>query len=350
MRIMARKMIMLLLITAFVCSNTLLLADSDCDSCKRAGKIEECTVDDPMFTDEKDVKQPTGNWWEDVSLPARDATSRRNAVCASTKTYMTQLFGVDCFGVLGKAQVDAMREKAEKLDWPEADIPKNYIEPEYSFDVDFVSGLEGLPRDHHNREVVSRLRISMYFEGNEREFVHEWEAEGTRNLVDGRPTGIGVLLGRFRTAYKAGPSIEEITDKFEKRPDNCQMKLEEDVVKPGQVVEIELSDFKDVMGETSREFNRVALKVLHGKILNGMPSKDSDDFRIFPVGEEPIKIKYQAPDSCDASSDSLISPGSNVKIVDMNTSCRFHASAATFAHHVIKNGWWNSVNGYAQKC
>lgn len=302
-----------------------LLADSDCDGCKRAGRIKTCTVDDPMFTDQQDVTppsgdmredvhQPSGDIWEnvhqpsggeDVIQPARDPSSRQKAVCGSMKAYMRQLFLPDCFGVLGRKTVEALRKKAEELGWPEADIPKNYKEPEYSFDVDFVSGLEGQPRDRHNRPVVSRLKVSMYFEGDERELVHEWEAAGTLDSITGEPTGFSVMLARFRKAYKAGPSIKEITDEFEKRPNNCQMKLEEDVVKLGQVVEIELSDFKDVMGKTSREFNRVMLRVLHGKILNGMPSKDSDDLRIFPIGEEPIKIKYQAPDSCDASSDSL---------------------------------------------
>jgi hypothetical protein len=304
--LITRLSLTVLIGTALVAVST--VAETDCEKCKRAGSIAECTVDDPMFTDKADQGDGTepSDVWEDVHLPSREPAKRQRAVCAAVKSYMSQLFPPDCIGILGKANVDAMREKAERLDWPEADIPKNYAEPEYSFDVDFVSGLEGLPRDRHNRQVVSRLRVSMYFEGKEREFVHEWEAEGTRNLVDGEPSGISVILGRFRTAYKAGSSIEEIIDKFEKRPDNCQMKLEEEVVKLGQVIEIELSDFKDVMGETSREFNRVMLKVLHGKILNGMPSKDSDDLRIFKVGEEPIKIKYQAPDNCDATEDSLI--------------------------------------------
>ncbi len=305
MRTISRAISVLLLITALVCSNQLLLADSDCDGCKRAGTIEECTVDDPMFRD-NDGTPPSDDIWDDVHLPGGGPSSRQRAICSSMKSYMTQLFLPDCFGILGARKGEALRQKAGELDWPEADIPRNHKQPEYSFDVDFVSGLEGQPRDRHNRPVVSRLKVSMYFEGNERELVHEWEAVGTLNSVTGEESGFSVILNRFREAYKAGLSISEIIDEFEKRPDNCQVKLEEEVVKLGQVVEIELSDFKDAMGETSREFNRVMLQVLHGEILNGMPSKYSDGLRIFRVDREPIRIKYQAPDNCEAGGDSLI--------------------------------------------
>ena len=301
---MARTISILLLITAFVC-NPLLLADTNCDGCKRSGRIEECTVDDPMFSD-NDVTPPSGDIWKDVHLPGGGPSSRQKAVCASMKSYMTQLFLLECFGILGTKKVDALREKAEELDRPEADIPRNYKQPEYSFDVDFVSGLEDQFRERDNRPIVSRLKVSMYFEGDERELVHEWHAEGTFDAVSGESSGFSVVQRRFGKAYQEGPSITEIIDEFEKRPYECQMKLEEDVVKLGQVIEIKLSDFRDATGERSREFNRVMLQVLHGKILNGMPSKYSDDLRIFRVGEEPIKIKYQAPDNCEATEDSLI--------------------------------------------
>ena len=304
MRLLFTKLSFLILIATLLSAEPL-LADTDCEDCKRAGRFEECTVDDPMFSD-NNVTQPSGDSWEDVDLPGGGPSSRQKAVCASMKSYMTQLFLPDCFGVLGGEEVEGLREQAEELGWPEADIPKDYKQPEYSFDVDFVSGLENQARERDNRPIVSRLKVSMYFEGDERELVHEWEAEGTLDEVSGESSGFSVVQRRFGKAYKEGPKITEIIDEFEKRPDDCQMKLEEEMVKLRQVIEIELSDFKDVMGETSREFNRVMLQVLHGKILNGMPSKYSDGLRIFPIGEEPIKIKYEAPDSCDTSTDSLI--------------------------------------------
>ncbi|MCP4566195.1 MAG: hypothetical protein GY841_01305 [FCB group bacterium] len=284
------------------------MAGSDCDGCKRAGKLEECTADDPMgkVIPKGSDHQPTGDMWDDVTQPSGNYYSGLEAFCVSIKTHLNELFLPDCFGILGTEKVEALRKKAEELGWPEAVIPKNYKQPEYSFDVDFVSGLENQFRERDNRPVVGRLKVSMYFEGNERELVHEWEAEGTLDVVSGGSTSYSGYMNRLRKAYKEGPSITEIIDEFEKRPDDCQMKLEEEVVKLGQVIEIELSDFKDVMGETSREFNRVMLQALNGKILNGMPSKYSDGLRIFPVGEEPIKIKYQAPDSCYTSTDSLI--------------------------------------------
>ena len=304
MRLLFTKLSFLIFVATLMLAVPL-LADTDCEGCKRAGRFEECTVDDPMFGD-RDVTQPSGDYGEDATRPGGGPAGRPKAVCASMKSFLTSLFLPDCFGILGVGKVEALREKAEKSGWPEADIPKNYKQPEYSVDVDFVSGLENQFRERDNRPIVSRLKVSMYFEGDERELVHEWEVNGTLDPVSGVSNSISVLQGKLRKAYKEGPKITEIIDEFEKRPDDCQMKLEEEMVKLEQVIEIELSDFKDVMGETSREFNRVMLQVLHGKILNGMPSKYSDDLRIFPVGEEPIKIKYQAPDSCDTSTDSLI--------------------------------------------
>jgi len=303
MRFLLTRLSFLILITTLLLAEPL-LAETDCESCKRAGRFEECTVDDPMFRD-TDVTEPGEDIWENAHLPGGGPASRQRAVCASMEAYMRQLFQPDCFGILGRGNVEAIRETAEELDWPEADIPENYTQPEYSFDVDFVSGLEKQPRERDDRPIVSRLKVSMYFEGDERELVHEWEGKGTLNPDSGESSGFSVVQGRLGKAYKEGPSITEIIDEFEKRPDDCEMELEEDVVKLGQVVEIELSDFKDVKGETSREFNRVMLEVLHGKILNGMPSKHSADHRVFPIGEGPIKIRYEAPDNCDTSSDSL---------------------------------------------
>ncbi len=40
----------------------------------------------------------------------------------------------------------------------------------------------------------------------------------------------------------------------------------------------------------------------------------------------------------------------NVKIVVMNICWRFLVKEDIFAHHAIRNGSWNSVNGYVQKC
>jgi len=40
----------------------------------------------------------------------------------------------------------------------------------------------------------------------------------------------------------------------------------------------------------------------------------------------------------------------NVKTVDTNICWLFPANVATFVHHAIRNGWWNSANGYAQRC
>ena len=155
------------------------------------------------------------------------------------------------------------------------------------------------------RPIRSRLTITMYFDGEQKEFVHRWQTDGTWDVPSNSGTswlGHGSKLGK---AYKDGPDMVQIIDEFEKRPDNCRMKLEEEVVKPGQIVDIELTDFVDAMGERSREFNRIVLQVQHGKILNGMPSKYSDEMRIFQIGKEPLKVKYQAPDTCYASSDSL---------------------------------------------
>jgi len=302
------KILSFLMLSLILLLTVPVLADSDCDGCKRAGKLEDCTADDPMgiaVSKGSDNAEPSGDMWKDVTQPSGNYYSGLKAFCSSMKTLLNELFLPECFGILGTEKVEALRKKAEELGWPEAVIPRNYKQPEYSFEIDFVSGLDEY-RESDGRPVRSRMKVTMFFDGDEREEIHQWNTVGTWDLPSDGGTTLNGHHNKLRHAYRDGPSITEIIDDFEKRPDNCQMKLEEEVVKLGQIIEIELSDFKDVMGETSREFNRVMLQVLHGKILNGMPSKYSDGLRIFPIGDEPIKIKYQAPDSCEVSVDSLI--------------------------------------------
>ena len=302
MRLLSTKFSFLILIATMLIAGPL-LAGSDCDGCKRAGKLEECTADDPMgiaVAKGSDNADP-----EDVTQPGGDYDSGLRAFCSSMKTYLNMLFLPECFGILGTEKVEALREKAEELGWPEAVIPKNYKQPEYSFEIDFVSGLDEY-RESDGRPVRSRMKVTMYFDEEQREEIHQWNTVGTWDLQTDGGSSLSSHQRKLKRAYKEGPGITEIIDEFEKRPYECQVKLEEEVVKLGQVIEIELSDFKDAVGETSREFNRVMLQVLHGKILNGMPSKYSDGLRIFLVGKEPIKIKYQAPDSCEVTEDSLI--------------------------------------------
>jgi hypothetical protein len=40
----------------------------------------------------------------------------------------------------------------------------------------------------------------------------------------------------------------------------------------------------------------------------------------------------------------------NAKIVDTNICWRFHANVGICVPPAIRSGWWNSANGYAQKC
>jgi hypothetical protein len=268
----------------------------DCEECVRHAIVDKCTVDDPL----KLIVEGEGT--EPFETAAR--------------TYLWQLFPFDCLYFLNNTGVvesyiqseyemlpDWYKEKVAAGELPPLENFIQYLDAEYAFDNDFVSGLEEYTEE--GSQIHSHWTASMYFLGEERELVHEWKTNGIRDELGGAGTRWTGHRNKMKSAYKNGPRMDEIIARFEKRPVSCQVKPEKKTVGQMERIDITLSDFIDVFGEPSREFNRIMVHAYHGKILNGEPCNTGPDYKVFKLDQLPITVKYQGPEKCDAKEDRI---------------------------------------------
>ncbi|GAH05899.1 unnamed protein product, partial [marine sediment metagenome] len=132
----------------------------------------------------------------------------------------------------------------------------------------------------------------MYFEGEQREFVHRWQTQGTWDIPSNSGTTWNGHGNKLRNRYKEGPYIIEIMERFEKRPVDCQVTPDKEELNAGEVIDIELTDFRDVFGESSREFNRIIVNAYAGEIMNGEECNIGPDYKVFRVNDGAITVKY----------------------------------------------------------
>ena len=85
------------------------------------------------------------------------------------------------------------------------------------------------------------LTITLYFEGDQREFVHRWQTIGTWDTETNSGTSWHGHGNKLKNAYAAGPDITEIIRQFEKRPVGCTVTPEKNEVGIGQSIEIKIS-------------------------------------------------------------------------------------------------------------
>ena len=181
--------------------------------------------------------------------------------------------------------------------------------PEYSFESDLVSGL--LMYDDEGDPVRSKLTVKLYFEGEQRELVDQWQALGTqaKGLTSIDEPNIGTdwsgLCNKLEHEFKNGPGTDEIIRRFEKRPADCSIEPEKEEVDLGESIEIKLTDINDVSGQKSREFNRIVVHAEHGKIKNGKECDAGPEYKAFKIDKGSITVQYEAPDTCIAGSETI---------------------------------------------
>jgi len=173
--------------------------------------------------------------------------------------------------------------------------------PEYLFKANYEIGLN-VPSPQQ-KPIVSRLHISLYFNGEREEFMETWVAESSiedlNSLTNRMFKGPNAILKRVKP-------IENLLWDFECRPVKCQVNMHGNTsVKPGEEIEIELSEFRDSKGHASKPFQRIILQAKEGKILNGEPLEADKDMKVFVVGNDSVTIRYKAPDSPEVSEDIL---------------------------------------------
>lgn len=228
------------------------------ECCSRHAIYSACTYNDPM-----------------------GIIGSHDSYCRSIRGRLAELMTQDCFHFM------------------RPEVPEH----EYSFDTDFVSGLDEYTDE--GRPIRSRLTVTMYFEGEQREFVHRWQTQGTWDIPSNSGTTWNGHGNKLRNRYKEGPYIIEIMERFEKKPVDCQVTPDKEELNAGEVIDIELTDFRDVFGESSREFNRIIVHAYAGEIMNGEECNIGPDYKVFRVNDGAITVKYKAPYDCEEPEDRI---------------------------------------------
>ncbi len=192
-------------------------------------------------------------------------------------------------------------------------IPQNYLSycetekrpPEYYFDVNYVENLPG--------PVLSRLSIDMYFVGPPQEKVINWATEGDRpdqHFIQYHENKMfkmdfGISDPRTSVLLRYRPIEEKVLKDFEKRPTQCLVKPAKKTVNPLEEIEVVISGIEDAKGERSREFNRLVVQAVEGKIVGGESLLVDRDLKAFKVGHSDVTFTYRAPSSPKTGEDTI---------------------------------------------
>ncbi len=113
--------------------------------------------------------------------------------------------------------------------------------------------------------------------------------------------GEGGVIGRV-----SEPVIENLANRFmpinqilydyERLPEISEIVPEEEEVKTGHQIAIELAGIVDGKGRPSKPWQRVLVTVEQGEILNGV--KQPSGHHVFEVGGGSVTVQYKAPDQC----------------------------------------------------
>jgi len=255
---------------------------------------------------------------------------------------------VTCTSCLRKADFDVFASTAEEstLDRVESSI-KNHVvfallteclhfqawdwEPrpdlkpaEYLIDIDFDLGLYEDWIKPSGEKVLrsSKLTVGLYYNGqSSKELVQEWIADKPQyersHYDEHRPeslpdaeSGRNWVLNRMCDNPKSIlrqilPIEQTVLYDFEQKPLQCDVELEEDELCPGDETEVTINNLLDLGGAQSREFNRIVVHALEGKIIGGTPLNLDPQYKAFLVKDGTIKFTYKAPTGGGVPSDKL---------------------------------------------
>jgi len=292
----------ILLATILIISSADVMAQAP-ECCSRHAIIKSCTINDPMG-----MMGPAGSGvtpadLKDFGDSGMTVLGPEGSFCRSIQTTLTQLLTRDCFHLQDRQSMDRSSPFPKQDEWTSTQKAANPGDTEYSFDVEMVSGLDEYTDEE--RPIRSKATVELYFDGEQRELVHRWTAYGTWDTVSNTGTTSLGLFNKLDQSINAGPDIMEILERFEKRPVDCRVSPEKEEQDVGEVIDIELSDFTDMFGERSREFNRIVVHAYSGSIINGEPCDIGPDYRVFKVDDGTVKVKYRAPDDCSEKEDRL---------------------------------------------
>ncbi len=312
-----------LLIFVFMCR----FSFADCSECKRAGVMGQCenlalpgdyddTFDDYNDCLEQQYDRLCGGF--SGLLTPEDAWNFREqaeklcknlepdydrefcpldgeAMAVNLGNYINMTMMCDRFHMQSN-QGDLYREKAGREGW--GDLPKKDKSrpPAYFFEAAYDCARTPATSPDGYDQYPSSLNIRMYYDGEKKEKVKEWTAKSTihtwRSLIN------RMFLNSSAQMRQDRP-ITNIIDAFEKVPVKCDIRPQYKKISFRKKMKITLAGFTDATGDRSREFNRVAVMVLAGKITNGEQPEGAKYHKIavFQVGDNSVEIDYQAPDT-----------------------------------------------------
>ncbi|EMR74150.1 hypothetical protein MCGE09_00178 [Thaumarchaeota archaeon SCGC AB-539-E09] len=192
---------------------------------------------------------------------------------------------------------------------------------EYLVDIDFDLDLYDDWIKPNGQKVLksSKLTVALYYNGSSsKELVQQWIREKPeRDYGDLRPeslpgpgNGLSFVLNGMCDNSKSilrqlRPIEQTVLYDFEKKPLQCDVELSEDELCPGDESEVTINNLLDLGGAQSREFNRIVVHALEGKILGGTPLDIDPEYKAFLVKDGTIKFTYKAPTGGGVPNDKL---------------------------------------------
>jgi len=173
-------------------------------------------------------------------------------------------------------------------------------QPEYIFTGYYEIDLDEIGEG--GEPIISRLHIDLLYNGDYRELVKSWETVKSKNIVSGH---LNMMFDNPHSLIRNERPISKLLKEFEKPPVTFKLEAEKDEVNISEQIKIELSEFRDEKGNQSREFNRILVQVLEGKIMNGTSSNFNKDYKVFEIGNGLVTVEYQAPNKCDVTKDMI---------------------------------------------
>lgn len=170
--------------------------------------------------------------------------------------------------------------------------PANVAQNEYQVEVKYtqVTNLTKWPN--------TLIEATLFFESEGyREQLHNWEVEEPGDSLTVDKIIWPSFLEKLANKIEIGPEITEIVEKFEKSPVALDIGCDKKEFDTGEVIDVFLTGFKGKYGQTSREFNRVVAQVSYGEIVNGAECELGEDYKVFKVENNFIKINYNSQEN-----------------------------------------------------
>jgi len=179
--------------------------------------------------------------------------------------------------------------------------------PEYVFEATYEEGLDERAAD--GSVVMSRLTITLLYDGETREPVANWSVTSP---VNSYTACTNRMFKNEDAPLKRVRPIEAFLENFERRPVQARLELLHQATElgAGQEWELELLDARDGQGRMPKPWNRIVVKAEQGEILNGVACEDDPKAKAFILGEGAPGIRYKAPDRKGVTKDMVTVYGS----------------------------------------